>query len=324
MEYVKLLGGLITLLLAGEFLVKGSVGIALKLKISTLVIGMTIVSFGTSAPELLVAIKAALKDKPDIALGAVMGSNVSNIALVLGLTAIVFPVHVNRDTIAIDWPMMMISTLLFYFLILNGVLGMWEGFALFTMLGIFTAWLIRRSRKKEKAKHEALLQDGEIEEADAIQTKSKLMLYAKDFGFIVLGCVGLVYGADWFLDGADDIALNFGISQRVIGLTLVALGTSLPELVTSLVAAFRKEVDISVGNLIGSNIFNLLSILGITSIIKEIPVNEIMLSFDVYWLLAISALILPIMLYGRKVTRLEGVFLVLFYVVYIHFVVAKG
>ena len=143
MEYAKLLLGLVTLLLAGEFLVKGAVNVALRLKISTLVIGMTIVSFGTSAPELLVAIKAALMDAPDIALGAVMGSNVSNLALVLGLTAIIFPVHVNRDTIAIDWPMMMISTVLFYILILNGILGFWEGVALISMLGIFTAWLIR-------------------------------------------------------------------------------------------------------------------------------------------------------------------------------------
>jgi len=314
MEYVQLIGGLLTLLISGEFLVKGSVNIALRLRISTLVIGMTIVSFGTSTPELLVAIKAALQDKPDIALGAVMGSNVSNLALVLGFTALLFPIQVSRDTIVIDWPMMMISTILFYLLILNGYLGFWEGVVLISMLGAFTFWLVRRSRKKNKA----------VSEDTVEKVKWSKLVLVREIGLILLGCVGLVYGADWFLDGADDIALKFGVSQRVIGLTLVAIGTSLPELITSLVAAFRKEIDISIGNLIGSNIFNLLSILGITSIVKEIKVNPILLSFDVYWLLGISALILPMMLYRRNISRLEGVILLIIYGVYVYFVFDKG
>jgi len=314
MEYAQLLAGLITLLVSGELLVKGSVSIAIRLRISTLVIGMTIVSFGTSAPELLVSVKAALNDKPDIALGAIMGSNISNLALVLGITALVFPVRVSRDTIFIDWPMMMLSTLLFYILILNGILGFWEGVTLISMLGIFTFWLIRRSRKKNKRDPEAKKE----------KVKWSELHLAKELAFIVVGCVGLVYGAGWFLDGADDIALNFGISERVIGLTVVAIGTSMPELVTSLVAAFRKQMDISIGNLIGSNIFNLLSILGITAIVKEIPVNDMLLSFDVYWLLAISGLILPLMLFRRTITRIEGAFLLTFYIVYIYFVFSKG
>ena len=314
MEYAQLIVGLITLLISAEFLVKGSVSIAIRLRISTLVIGMTIVSFGTSAPELLVAIKAALNNKPDIALGAIIGSNISNLALVLGVTALVFPVRVNRDTIFIDWPMMMISTLLFYVLILNGILGFWEGVTLISILGIFTFWLIRRSRKKNKKDPDLVVE----------KVKWSKLILAKEIGFIAIGCLGLVYGAEWFLDGADDIALNFGISERVIGLTVVAIGTSMPELVTSLVAAFRKQMDISIGNLIGSNIFNLLSILGITSIVKEIPVNEILLSFDIYWLLVISALILPFMLYRRTITRFQGAFLLIFYVVYIYFVISKG
>ena len=235
-------------------------------------------------------------------------------ALVLGITALVFPVRVNRDTIFIDWPMMMLSTLLFYVLILNGILGFWEGVTLISMLGIFTFWLIRRSRKKNKRDPEAKKE----------KVKWSDLQLLKELGFIIIGCLGLVYGADWFLDGADDIALNFGISQRVIGLTVVALGTSMPELVTSLVAAFRKQMDISIGNLIGSNIFNLLSILGITSIVKEIPVNDMLLSFDVYWLLAISGLILPLMLYRRTITRIEGAFLLIYYIVYIYFVLTKG
>lgn len=310
MEYAQLILGLVTLLLSGEFLVKGSVGIALRLRISTLVIGMTIVSFGTSAPELLVAIKAALKEKPDIALGAVMGSNISNIALVLGLTAIVFPIEVNRDSIGTDWPMMMLSTVVFYLLILNGMLGFWEGFVLFTMLLIFTIWLIRRSRKRNVSA------DRFVEETK----RERMVFYLKHLGLIAIGCTGLAYGADWFVDGADDIAINFGISQRVIGLTVVALGTSLPELITSLIAAFRRQQDISVGNLIGSNIFNLLSILGITSMIKDIPVNEKLLQMDVFWLLGISFVIFPLMLIGRRITRLDGTLLTAIYVTYIFFV----
>lgn len=309
MEYTQLIVGLITLLLSGEFLVKGSVGIALKLRISTLVIGMTIVSFGTSAPELLVSVKAALMDKPDIALGAVIGSNISNISLVLGFTALVFPIHVNNDTVGIDWPMMIISTILFYILILNGTLGFYEGLTFVFMLLIFTFWLIRRSRKQNKKMDEDLQAE-----------PGKLLLYVKDLGYVVLGCLGLAYGAEWFLNGADSIAQNFGISERVIGLTVVAVGTSLPELITSLVAAFKKEVDISVGNLIGSNIFNILSILGITSIVKDIPVNDAILNFDVYWLLGISLIILPLMLIGRKITRLDAVLLLGIYFSYITFV----
>ncbi|MEQ9064951.1 MAG: calcium/sodium antiporter [Vicingaceae bacterium] len=311
MEYVQLIIGLAILILSGESLVKGSVSMAIKMRVSTLVIGMTIVSFGTSAPELLVAIKAALKDKPDIAIGAIVGSNVSNIALILGLTAIVFPIRVNRDSIAIDWPMMIIATGLFYACIFNGILGFWEGAILFSALLIFGTWLIWRSRKKKK-----------IEDVESGQTYSRThpISYLKDLAFIALGCLGLIYGADLFLEGASELALNFGISERIIGLTLVALGTSLPELITSLVAAFRHQADIGIGNLIGSNIFNLLAILGITAMVKEIPINYDIIHFDFYWMLAVSVIIFPMMLIRFKITRLEGFLLLAFYVIYIHFV----
>lgn len=311
MEYFQLILGLTTLLLSGEFLVKGAVGIALKLRISTLVIGMTIVSFGTSAPELLVSVQAALTGMPDIALSAVLGSNIANIALVLGLTVLIFPLNVSSDTIAIDWPVMMISSLLLYVFMINGVIGAYEGGIFFILICLFTFWLIRRSRKNYK--------EDESETKD--EKKGIAILYLKDSAFVVLGCLGLTYGADWFLTGANYIALDFGISERIIGLTLVAVGTSLPELITSLVAAFKKEMDISVGNLIGSNIFNILSILGITTMIKEIQVNEQFLSFDIFWMLGISAIIFPLMLIGRKITRLDGVLLLGLYITYVSLVI---
>ena len=311
---IQLIIGLVILIVSGEILVKGSVGIAIKMRLSTLVIGMTVVSFGTSAPELLVAVKAVLSNRPDVALGAVIGSNISNLGLVLGITALVMPLSVQRDTMRVDWPMMIISTVLFILLIQNGELGTWEGIALLTLLVIFNIWLIRRSRLSNKN-----------EEATEIISRTKRALHSsKDLLLIGLGCVGLVYGAHLFVDGADDIALWFGISHRVIGLTVVAIGTSLPELITSLVAAYRKQTDISVGNLIGSSIFNLCGILGIASIVKPISVNIIMLTWDSWWLLAISIIILPLMLFKQKVGRLSGLFLVIFYIVYVKFVFIKG
>jgi len=312
MEYIQFVLGLIFLIAGGEALVKGSVGIALKLRISTLVIGMTIVSFGTSAPELLVAIKAALKEKPDIAIGAVLGSNISNIALILGLTALIFPMKVSRDSIYIDWPVMMFSTLLFWWLIQDGYLHLTDGIGFVFFLIFFSTWLIWRSRKKQKKKE------------DAPVIKATVKAYFRDITLMLIGLLGLAFGSDLFIDGADDIAVNLGVPQRIIALTIVAVGTSMPELITSMVAAFRRQVDISVGNLIGSNIFNLLSILGITSIIKEIPINKIFIQYDVFWLLGITFLILPIMFTRRQISRIEGVILVTSYIAFIYFVVNKS
>ena len=316
MPYLQVIIGLILLIFSGESLVKGSVSLAIKLKVSTLVIGMTIVSFGTSAPELLVSIKAALSGNPDIVVGAVIGSNISNIALILGLTAFVFPIAVSRDSLAIDWPMMMLATGLFYLLagpVLTRETNIewYEGFILFFSLFFFGAWLVRRSRKKIK------LQEMD---RDTPKSRSHALAYVKDLAFILAGCVGLVYGADIFLDGAKAVARLFEVSDRVIGLTLVAFGTSLPELITSLVAAFRRHSDISIGNLIGSNIFNLLAILGVTSMIKEIPVSEVLIKVDYLWMLGVSFLVFPMMIFKLKITRLEGAILVLFYLVYIRYV----
>ena len=311
MVYLVLILGLATLIVGGEFLVKGAVGIAKKFHVSTLVIGMTVISFGTSAPELIVSIKAALSGNPEIAIGNVVGSNIANIALVLGITVMIFPIVVDRNSKVLDWPMMMLASLLFYIFSLffgNGFIIMrWEGALLFIILVGFVYYLVSNSRKKNKL---ALAEvDAEI---DAVSDN-----IWKSLGFLTIGIIGLYYGADWLLKSAVEIALSLGMSKSVVGLTIVAFGTSVPELVTSAVAAFRKETDISIGNLIGSNIFNIMAVIGITAMVKPIKISEEVINYDFLCMLAISAMLLPLMIVGQKLSRFKGIILFATYVVYI-------
>lgn len=300
--------GLAVLIAGGEFLVKGAVGIAAKAKLSTLVIGMTVVSFGTSAPELLVSLKAAYMDAPEIAIGNVIGSNIANIALVLGLTVIIFPMPVSRNSIRFDWPMMFISGLLFFFFALNLSIARWEGVLMFLLLVSFLTFLIVNSRKKTKLK---------IEENNTVVKSNKKNATLKSLLFLLLGLVGLYFGARWLVLGAKSLGENLGLSKHVIGITVVAFGTSVPELVTSVVAAYRKQMDISVGNLIGSNIFNVLAVIGITAMVKPIPVEKEVVSSDMIWMLAIFLVLLPMLLINRKIGRISGVILLTAYVTYI-------
>ncbi len=316
MEYLQLIAGLIVLILGGEALVKGAVNLALKLKISPLVVGMTIVSFGTSAPELLVSLGAATSGHPDVSIGAVIGSNISNIGLVLGLTVLIFPIAISKDTLKIDWPLMMFASLLFILFAKDGELELYEGVISVSILVVFTAWLFIKSMKKGKAALAEL--DLEVNEEEA--EKSNIF---KDILFLLLGFTGLYYGADWLINSVVEIAKDFGISEKLISVTVVAFGTSLPELVTSCTAAYRKETDISIGNLIGSNVFNILAILGITSIVHPIKITNSINEFDVYYMLGISLLIFPLMYFGRKVGRLKGVLLILVYVFYIYLAIVS-
>jgi len=309
MAYLMLIIGLATLIVGGELLVKGAVSLAYKFRISKLVIGMTIVSFGTSAPELLVSIKAVLGNHPDIAMGNVVGSNIANIGLVMGLTALIFPIVVDRNSIRFDWPMLLFSTLLAYLLILDGEIVRWEGLIMVSALLAFSYFLIWKSRKDNR-KTSADKEEGAEEE----RIRSSVW---RNVLFIVLGCVGLSLGADWLVEGAVEVAAGFGVSDLVISVTIVAFGTSAPELVTSLVAAVRRHSDISVGNLIGSNIFNLLAILGITSIIHDIEVSPAVIQFDMLWVTGLTVIIFPMMLNNRTITRLEGGILAAVYVAYI-------
>ena len=312
MNYLWLILGLGVLIVGGELLVRGAVGIAKKAQISTLVIGMTVISFGTSAPELFVSIGAALGDPatPEIAIGNVIGSNIANIALVLGLTVLIFPIAAKRNTKIIDWPMMMLATLLFFVFMLDLVIEVWEGAILFGILIAFTFFLLRNSRRTMKKEKDQ--KTGDFDEISEVKDNIWLSL-----GLTLAGLVGLYFGAGWLIDGAVGIAENAGMDNRVIAVTVVAFGTSVPELVTSGVAAFKKETDISVGNLIGSNIFNIMAVIGITSMVKPIPVEAATLNFDMWWVIGIALVILPMMLIGQKIGRLKGALLLATYVVYI-------
>lgn len=309
MEYLWLTLGLMALVLGGEFLVRGAVSIALKAKISPLVVGMTVVSFGTSAPELLVSLSAVFGGYPDVSVGAVVGSNISNIGLVLGITVLIFPIAVNHDSLRIDWPLMILATFLFYFFAMNGELSWWEGVVFIAILSIFTFWLILRSRKEGVQ----LAAESEVEDLDVGNPAYK------DILFLSIGMVALYFGADWLIQSVVSIASSQGVSEKLISVTIVAFGTSLPELVTSAMAAFRKETDISIGNLIGSNIFNIFAILGVTAILHPLRISDSINQFDVYFLLGISLLLFPMMLFGKKIGRWKGFFLILFYAFYIYF-----
>ncbi|MCH8318721.1 MAG: calcium/sodium antiporter, partial [Bacteroidetes bacterium] len=303
---------------------RGASKIALKLKMSSLVVGITIVSFGTSSPELLINIQAALGDLPDLAMGNVIGSNICNLTLVLGVVALILPIKVHDDSIKIDWPMMFFSSvLLFYLIWYDGYVNKGEGIAFFLIIIGYTSFLIIRSRKKTKEKEKSdkppsnSSQRGENMPEIAEQKKDFEEKWWADIAFIVIGCLALFYGAEWLVEGAKHVAADFGISERVIGITIVAFGTSLPEVVTSAIAAFRKNTDMAMGNVIGSNIFNILSVLGITSIIKDIRVHEFILNEDMWMMLGITVLVLPMMMTKRRISRIEGVFLLLIYFSYI-------
>ncbi len=311
MEYLELLGGLILLLASGEALVKGAVGIARRFNLSPLVIGMTIVAFGTSAPELLVCLQAALSGHPDLAVGNVIASNIANLGLVLGLTALIFPIPVNRNSLRIDWPMMMITLVVFYIFAWDGTLDMIEGVIFVVWLLVFMFWLIRKSGKTEAALAE-----------EEIKNERMGSVY-RNLLFLGLSCFGLIVGADYFLSGATQIAINFQVPDRIIAVTIVALGTSLPEVITSVVAAYRKHTDIAIGNLVGSCIYNLLGILGVTAIVKSIAINPTMMNIDYWWMIGVSVAMFPIMIIFKKFNRLSGIFFLSIYVVYILFVLIK-
>lgn len=306
-----LIFGLLILILGGELLVRGSTSIALKAKISPLVVGLTIVAFGTSAPELLISVNAALSGSPDMTMGNVVGSNICNLALVLGLTAVIGPINVNTDSIKIDWPVAMGSSLLLYFLLraVTPSLSWMQGLLFILLLAAYTFFIVRKSRKETKAQ----MVDPDIPAASNNPVK--------DLFYILLGCLGLYFGAGWFVGAARDLALDLGVSERVIGITVLALGTSLPELVTAVVASVKGETDLAVGNLIGSNIFNILSILGITSMITKIEVSQEIINYDLIAMIIITLLILPLMLYKRRMGKLSGAILLLIYVYYTYSVV---
>jgi cation:H+ antiporter len=303
--------GLILLVIGGEFLVRASIGLSFKLNISKMVIGMTVVSFATSAPELLVSLQAALDGSPAIAINNVIGSNIANIALVLGMTAMIGPISVSKDFYKLNWPVMMLfSLVLYYFLWNDNALTQLEGILLLLGLAIFLFVLIRSARKDDVVA-------AEVDDALA------LVGYGKIVFWLLIGAVALYFGSVLLVDGAKEIAQNMGVSEGVISITMIAIGTSVPELAASIIAVIKGEKAISLGNLIGSNIFNIASVLGLTALIKEIPVTEVqILSRDIFWMLGFSAILIPLVFIPKKfmIGRFKGVFLFLGYLLFIYFV----
>lgn len=310
MSILLVLLGLILLVVGGEFLVRTSVALSFKFNISKLVIGMTVVSFATSVPELLVSLQAALDGSPDISLGNVIGSNIANIGLVLGITAFISPLAISKDFYRLNWPMMMLLSIALYFILKSGLeISFSEGCALVLILIIFLFILIKKSLR------EGLSDSDEVD--DALQSTSNFKIIV----WLIIGGLSLYYGSEWLVDGAKEMAINFGVSERVISVTMVAIGTSVPELAASVVAALKKEKAISLGNLIGSNIFNIASVLGLTAIIHPIQVkNANILSQDIYWMLGFAAILLPLSFLPKRssIGRWKGGLILTAYIIFIY------
>lgn len=306
MTYLFLIIGLVILLAGGKLLVDGASALAAKLGLSAGLIGLTVVSFGTSAPELLVSVSAALKGNSDISLGNVIGSNITNISLVLGISAIVFPIAIHKSVLKLDYLFMLLNSLLFYLLSFNGLISRIEG-VLFVILLVALNWYFFKKLKGPAA---------ELNDEETIALKKSPIW--KAIALVLGGVLGLYFGADLFVDNAVEISKIFGISERVIGVTVIAIGTSLPELTTSIIAAINKKTDIAIGNILGSNIMNILAIIGITALVQPISVSEIFLNQDFIWMIALTLLLFPILRIQLKISRWEGFLLVMVYAIYIY------
>ncbi|MBB4003583.1 calcium/sodium antiporter [Aurantimonas endophytica] len=301
MDYLLLLAGLVGLFLGGEALVRGSVGIARRMAIPPLLIGLTVVGFGTSTPELLVSVDAAWRGSPDIALGNIVGSNIANILLIIGLSALVWPIKVMGATLKRDTAVMTLAALALVPIFALGDMGRLSGFILFAGLVAYLVW--------------AYVQPGEIVvEEEGIKPPASALISVL---WVIGGLVALMAGARFLVDGAVSIARDYGISEAFIGLTIVAVGTSLPELATSLIAAFRRQSEIAIGNIVGSNIFNILGILGVTAMIAPIPVASRFLTFDLPIMIALSLVLTGLLLTQKVIGRGVGVAMLAGYGAYV-------
>jgi cation:H+ antiporter len=317
---ILFLTGLVLLLGGAEVLVRGASALAAALGVSPLVIGLTVVAFGTSSPELAVTIQSGLSGQADIALGNVVGSNICNILLILGLAALFSPLVVSQQLIWLDVPVMIGLSFLVLFLGLDGEFGRLEGAFLFTGLIIYTIWSIYQSRKESKqVKEEYAEEFGE----ERPQTKKQLPLQIAQ---VIIGLAMLTIGSNWLVDGAIVMARTLGVSELIIGLTVIAVGTSLPEVAASVVASLRGHGDIAVGNVVGSSIFNILSVLGIASLVAPsgVTVPEEALYFDIPVMIAASIACLPIFFIGHQISRWEGGLFFGYYIAYILYLILNA
>ena len=305
-DIVLMLFGFGLLVIGGEFLVRASVALSLKLNVSKMVIGLTVVSFATSLPELLVSLNAALNGSPSIAINNVVGSNIANIGMVLGITALMGTIYIDKTFYKFIWPVLIIFSLAFYYFLNNdNQLDAIEGVVLFLSLILFVIYSLKKSATIEDDSMDAL----------SLSSNFKIVIW------LIIGGVALFFGAKWLVDGAVVIAQKIGVSEAVISVTVIAVGTSIPELAASVIAVLRKEKAISLGNLIGSNIFNIGSVLGFTAMIKPIVVEDPeILSRDMIWMLVFAGLLFPLALVLKRhqIKKTEGFLLVVLYGVFIY------
>ena len=309
MDVVLMLLGFVLLVVGGDFLVRASVALSLKLNISKMVIGLTVVSFATSLPELLVSLNAALNGSPSIAINNVVGSNIANIGLVLGITALIGTIYVDKTFYKFNWPVLMLFSMLFYYFLSNdNKLSTLEGAILFIGLIVFVISVLRKSSDTEP--------DDSIDELTVV-SNFKIGVW------LLIGGAALYFGSDWLVKGAIVIAKEIGVSEAVISVSIIAVGTSVPELAASVMAVVRNEKAISLGNLIGSNIFNIGSVLGLTAMIKPIIVEDpLIVSRDLIWMLVFAAILLPLafILKRHELKKTEGFVLVFIYGIFIYMV----
>jgi cation:H+ antiporter len=318
LTFILLLAGFALLILGAELLVRGASRLALTVGISPLVVGLTVVAYGTSAPELAVSVQSTYQGAVDIALGNVVGSNIANILLILGLSATLAPLVVAQQLVRLDVPLMIGLSVLLFVMGLDGLLGRLEGLVLFAGAISYTIFVIRQSRREAEP-----IQQEYGREFSRDKTRASRLGVVIQVGLVLVGLVLLVLGARWLVDGAVAIASFYRVSELIIGLTIVAVGTSLPELATSIVATLRGERDIAVGNVIGSNIFNILTVLGLSSLVAPsgLEVAASALRFDIPVMIVAAVACLPIFFTGNLIARWEGLLFLGYYVAYVFYLV---
>jgi cation:H+ antiporter len=322
LTFVWLVVGLVCLVFGAEWLVRGASSVATKLGVAPIVVGLTVVAFGTSAPEMAVSISGAISGNADVAIGNVVGSNTFNILAILGLSAAISGLSIEQRLLKFDIPVLILITVVVYGLILNDVVGRLEGVVLFVGIIAYTGWLLRGARKAESPAVEAEYK-GAVEGVEGSTFTQSITFQV---GLIIVGLALLVLGSQLLVDSATEIASALGVSDLVIGLTVVAAGTSLPELATSVLAAIRGQRDIAVGNVVGSNIFNLLAVLGASAAVSSngVAVNSEVIRLDFPVMLAATIVLLPICWNGFMIKKWEGSLLVLFYVAYVAYLIMEA
>jgi cation:H+ antiporter len=321
MVILMLVAGAVLLTVGAELLVRHASRLAVIAGISPLVVGLTIVAFGTSAPELMVSVQSALSGKPDVALGNVVGSNIFNVLLILGISALIIPLRVSQRLVILEVPLMIALSVAVLLISLDGFIGRVDGLILTAALVVYTVWAIRNSRREGRA-----VEAQYEKEFGIVEDKGERKKWGLSVLLILAGLGLLGLGSRWFVDGAVAIAASLGVPELVIGLTIVAFGTSLPEVATSVIAAIRGERDIAVGNVVGSNIFNIMAVLGISSAISPegISVSEVAIGFDIPVMIAVAVLCLPVFLTYHTITRRDGAMFLGYYIAYTAYIVLKA